>query len=124
MRYVSEEELRKWILKEGCDEGCGYIDERDLEQMQWVESPNNFDHKVTDFSKQETGDREEMLQVDNEISTVLKAIRSEIEERYGHCDICEYFEDYDYEENDISEYRAIGNISDILQIIDKYIGDT
>ena len=51
---------------------------------------------------------------------VLDKIRAEIETKYGQCDICEYFEDYDYEENDISEYRPIGNIADILQIIDKY----
>ena len=51
---------------------------------------------------------------------VLDKIRAEIETEYGQCDICEYFENYDYEENDISEYRPIGNIADILQIIDKY----
>ena len=51
---------------------------------------------------------------------VLERIRAEIETKYGQCDICEYFEDYDYEENDISEYRPIGDIADILQIIDKY----
>ena len=51
---------------------------------------------------------------------VIDKIRAEIETKYGQCDICEYFEDYDYEENDISEYRPIGNIADILQIIDKY----
>lgn len=52
--------------------------------------------------------------------TPLDDIKAEIEEKYGNCDICEYFEDYDYEENDISEYRPIGNIADVLQIIDKY----
>lgn len=51
---------------------------------------------------------------------VLDKIRAEIETKYGQYDICEYFEDYDYEENDISEYRLIGDIADILQIIDKY----
>lgn len=55
---------------------------------------------------------------------ILDQIRAEIEEKYGECDICEYFEDYDYEENDISEYRPIGNITDILQIIDKYRGES
>lgn len=54
---------------------------------------------------------------------ILDKIRTEIETKYGQCDICEYFEDYDYEENDISEYRPIGDIADILQIIDKYKGD-
>ena len=55
---------------------------------------------------------------------ILDKIRAEIETKYGQCDICEYFEDYDYEENDISEYRPIGNIADILQIIDKYKAET
>ena len=55
---------------------------------------------------------------------VIDKIRAEIETKYGQCDICEYFEDYDYEENDISEYRPIGNIADILQIFDKYIGES
>lgn len=51
---------------------------------------------------------------------VLDKIRAEIEKQYGDCAICEFFEDFDFAENDISEYRAIGDISDILQIIDKY----
>ena len=55
-----------------------------------------------------------------EQTDALDNIRAEIEAKYEQCDICEYFEDYDYEENDISEYRPIGNIADILQIIDKY----
>jgi hypothetical protein len=50
----------------------------------------------------------------------LDKLRAEIETKYGQYDICEYFEDYDYEENDISEYKPIGDIADILQIIDKY----
>ena len=58
------------------------------------------------------------------VRCVLDKIRAEIETKYGQCDICEYFEDYDYEENDISEYRAIGNIADILQIIDKYTAES
>lgn len=54
------------------------------------------------------------------VKPYLDKIRAEIETKYGQCDICEYFEDYDYEENNISEYRPIGDIADILQIIDKY----
>ena len=59
-----------------------------------------------------------------EQESVIDKIRAEIETKYGQCDICEYFEDYDYEENDISEYRPIGNIVDILQIIDNYKAET
>lgn len=51
---------------------------------------------------------------------VLDKIRAEIEEKYGNYNICEWFEDYDYEENDISEYQYVGDVSDILAIIDKY----
>lgn len=51
---------------------------------------------------------------------ILDKIRAEIEEEYGDYDICEWFEDYDYEENDISEYQQVGKVSDILEIIDKY----
>ena len=49
------------------------------------------------------------------LDDVFDKIRAEIETKYGQCDICEYFE-----EDDISEYRGIGDIADILQIIDKY----
>ena len=51
---------------------------------------------------------------------ILDKIRAEIEAEYGNCDICEWYEDYDYEENDISEYQSVGTVSDILAIIDKY----
>ena len=51
---------------------------------------------------------------------ILDKIRAEIEEEYGDYDICEWFADYDYEENDISEYQQVGDVSDILAIIDKY----
>lgn len=51
---------------------------------------------------------------------ILYKIRAEIEVKYGNYNICEWFEDYDYEENDISEYQYVGDVSDILAIIDKY----
>jgi hypothetical protein len=59
-----------------------------------------------------------------EQESVLDKIRAEIESKYNNCDICEFFEDYDYEENDISEYRPIGDIADILEIIDKHKAET
>ena len=53
--------------------------------------------------------------------SVLDKIRAEIEDEYGQYTICEYFEDYDYDENDISEYIPIGTVNDdILEIFDKY----
>lgn len=54
------------------------------------------------------------------IDCILDQIRAEIEEKYSNYDICEWFEDYDYEENDVSEYRLVGGVSDILAIIDRY----
>ena len=59
-----------------------------------------------------------------ESEDALGKIRAEIEEKYGDYDICEWFEDYDYEENDISEYWQVGKVSDILEIIDKYRGES
>ena len=51
---------------------------------------------------------------------VVDKIKAEIIEKFDNCNICEWFEDYDYDENDISEYRWVGHISDIIDIIDKY----
>lgn len=51
---------------------------------------------------------------------VLDNIKAEIIEKFDNCSICEWFEDYDYDENDISEYISVGHISDIIDIIDKY----
>ena len=51
---------------------------------------------------------------------VLDKIKAEIMEKFEGCEICKWFEDYDYEENNVSEYHSVGNISDIIGIIDKY----
>lgn len=55
-----------------------------------------------------------------ESKDVFDRIKAEIIAEFGNCDICEWFEDYDYEENNISEYRFVGDISDIIEIINKY----
>lgn len=55
-----------------------------------------------------------------EINEVLDKIRAEIDTTYGRCDLCEWDVEYDYEENDISEYKEVGDVADILKIIDKY----
>ena len=55
-----------------------------------------------------------------EINEVLDKIRAEIDTTYGRCDLCEWDAEYDYEENDISEYKEVGDVADILKIIDKY----
>ena len=56
----------------------------------------------------------------NCVDCVLDNIKAEIIEEFDNCNICEWFEDYDYDENDISEYISVGHISDIIDIIDKY----
>ena len=41
MRYISEENLRQHIIIEGCDEGCGYIDEiRKMIREKWESERN------------------------------------------------------------------------------------
>ena len=57
------------------------------------------------------------------IEEAKKAIKEEIKEAYGGCYICEYDEDYDYEENDISDYYAIGSVEDIIDIIEKHLSN-
>ena len=37
-RLFDEEELEKYIMHDGCEKGCGYIDERDLKYIQPVEA--------------------------------------------------------------------------------------
>ena len=80
--------------------------------------PNDEDYEKPCISPKYL--KQELEQLALEQEPILDKIRAEIENKYGHCDICECFEDYDYEEHDISEYRPIGDIADILQIIDKY----
>lgn len=50
----------------------------------------------------------------------LQQIFDEIVERFGGCNICEWVEDYDYDENNISEYRSVGDVGEILGIIKRY----
>lgn len=52
---------------------------------------------------------------------VLTELQLRIEEKFSNCDICEYYEDYDFEENDISEYRSVGSVSDITDLIQQKI---
>lgn len=49
-----------------------------------------------------------------------KAIE-EIEQKFDGCDICEWFENYDWDENDISEYQYVGSVEEILNIIRKHL---
>jgi hypothetical protein len=57
---------------------------------------------------------------ERDANAILDSIKVEIESEYGNYDICEFDEDYDYEENNISEYTFVGSVAEILEIIDKY----
>jgi hypothetical protein len=57
---------------------------------------------------------------EKDTNAILDNIKEEIESEYGNYDICEFDEDYDYEENNISEYTFVGSVAEILEIIDKY----
>lgn len=37
MKYIALEELQKYIIHDRCDEGCGYIDERDIAAIPTVD---------------------------------------------------------------------------------------
>ena len=37
MKYIALEELQKYIIHDGCDEVCGYIDERDIAAIPTVD---------------------------------------------------------------------------------------
>ena len=98
MKYISEENLRKWILTENCNDGCGYIDERDLVDMEWEEEP--FINKPCISTGVCHEDKVK----------VLEQIRDEIAE-------LEIYYDNDY----FSGNRdAMFMCNDVLQIIDKY----
>ena len=61
---------------------------------------------------------------ERDTNAILDNIKEEIESEYGNYDICEFDEDYDYEENNISEYTYVGSVAEILEIIDKYKVET
>ena len=50
MRWISEEELRKWLITDGCAEGHGYIDEDDFVCMDWQDNPTKTGHWIDKFA--------------------------------------------------------------------------
>ena len=88
--------------------------------FKWCDTCKEYDQEKHCCHRWSKVIRDTVEEIKQEQEPILNKIRAEIETKYGQCDICEYFEDYDYKENDISEYRPIGNIADVLQIIDKY----
>ena len=98
MKYISEENLRKWILTENCNDGCGYIGERDLVDMEWEEEP--FINKSC-ISTEVC--REDKVKV-------LEQIRDEIE------DLDRYYDNDYFSVNNCPMYKC----NEVLLIIDKY----
>lgn len=46
MRYISEADLRAYLINDGCDDGCGYLDERDISSLPWIELDEDEKEKV------------------------------------------------------------------------------
>lgn len=53
------------------------------------------------------------------IKKYFTELKDRILETYTNCDICEYIEDYDWDENDVSYYQWCGKIEDILAMISE-----
>lgn len=45
-RLIEETELEKYIMHDGCEKGCGYIDERDLKYIPTVEAIPKADYEA------------------------------------------------------------------------------
>lgn len=110
MKYISEENLRKWILTENCNDGCGYIDERDLVNMEWEEEP--FINKPCIST--------ELCHEDK--VKVLEQIRAEIEQKIEQ----ERFARSVFrseEKNSVKAEQCTGSIvayNNVIKFIDKY----
>lgn len=50
-RLIDEEELEKYIMHDGCEKGCGYIDERDLKYIQATEAipKDQYEARLTEL---------------------------------------------------------------------------
>lgn len=87
-----------------------------VEMANWLKE---FGYKATISSDREkiTADKCDYLTKEQAFNQII----SEITEKFSYCDICEWEENYDCEENNISSYRAVGSINDIIDIIKKYM---
>lgn len=86
-------------------------------------------NKIMDWLEQEPTDKiftkaelDSIVKAINEgwelrVNEVIDKIRAEIETKYGRCTLVEYFVQYD---GVCTGRNDIGDIADILQIIDKY----
>lgn len=77
MKWISEEDLKKHIIRDNCDEGCGYIDERDIIDMEWVEDDKFIPLSVLDKI------RAEIKQAADKQFQIAMGV-SDLNERYAH----------------------------------------
>ena len=67
----------------------------------------------------------EKKQYDDTISAIdmaIRALEAQLHlEEYKYLDICEWQEDYDWDENNISEYQSVASVNDFL--IDELKGE-
>lgn len=54
---------------------------------------------------------------------ILHKLAVQILEKYSGLDICEHLDEYDWDENDISYYKQVGNIGDIMDMIDNILSE-
>lgn len=92
----------------------------DLDENLYTRLFDNGGTDVADMHEACTAIRKGEKLSKNSTNSILDKIKTEIEEIYAGCYVCEYDENYDWEENDISEYYPVGNINDILDIIDEH----
>lgn len=92
----------------------------DIDENLYTRLFDNGGTEVADMKKACTTICKGKKLLKNSTNSILDKIKTEIEETYAGCYVCEYDEDYDWEEHDISEYYPVGNINDILDIIDEH----
>jgi hypothetical protein len=57
------------------------------------------------------------------VKPYLHKLAVQILEKYSGLDICEHLDEYDWDENDISYYKQVGNIGDIMDMIDNVLSE-
>ena len=55
MKYVSEEDLRAHLITDNCEDGCGYLDERDMLSLPWIELDEDEKYKVGHWIRHDNG---------------------------------------------------------------------
>lgn len=57
------------------------------------------------------------------VKPYLHKLAVQILEKYSGLDICEHLDEYDWDENDISYYKQVGDIGDIMDMIDNLLSE-